>query len=89
MTDVFLSDTQLELRGRVREYLSKEVLPAAEKIDRDDVIPEALVKKLLAPPLRLTALSVPKDYNGMGLSTLDACVVAEQVGYACPALIPL
>ncbi len=89
MTDVFLTDAQIKLRGQTRDYMAQEVTPLAEKIDRDDVVPETLVRKLLAPPLRLTAMSVPKDYNGMGLSTLDVCVVAEQVGYACPALIPL
>ncbi len=89
MTDVFLTDAQIKLRGQTRDYMAQEVTPIAEKIDRDDVVPETLVRKLLAPPLRLTAMSVPKDYNGMGLSTLDVCVVAEQVGYACPALIPL
>jgi acyl-CoA dehydrogenase len=89
MTDVFLSESQINLRDQTRDYMAKEVIPLAGKIDRDDVIPEVLVKKLLAPPLRLTAISVPKSYNGMGSSTLDVCVVAEQVGYACPALIPL
>ncbi len=89
MTDVFLSEAQEKLREQAKEYMAKEVIPAAEKIDNDDVIPEALVKKLLGPPLRLTGISVPKEYNGMGASTIDACVVAEQVGYACPALIPL
>jgi alkylation response protein AidB-like acyl-CoA dehydrogenase len=89
MTDVFLSESQLKLREQVREYLAKEVSPFVEKIDHDDTIPESLIKKLLGEPVRLTALSVPKTYNGMGLSTLDVCVVAEEVGYVCPALIPL
>lgn len=89
MTDVFLSESQIKLRDQTRDYMAQEVIPLAETIDHDDVIPETLIKKLLSAPLRLTALSVPKAYNGMGLSTLEACVVAEQVGYACPALIPL
>ncbi len=89
MADVFLTESQIKLRDQAREYMAKEVAPLAEKIDHDDVIPETLIKKLLGEPLRLTAMSVPKAYNGMGLSTMDVCVVAEQVGYACPALIPL
>ncbi len=89
MTDVFLTDAQIKLRDQTRDYMAQEVIPLAKTIDHDDVIPETLIKKLLSPPLRLTALSVPRAYNGMGLSTLEACVVAEQVGYACPALIPL
>lgn len=89
MTDVFLTETQLRLREQTREFMAKEVTPLTQKIDQDDIIPDALVKKLLAEPVRLTALSVPKSYDGLGMSTLDVCVVAEQVGYACPALIPL
>ncbi|MGB9735020.1 MAG: acyl-CoA dehydrogenase family protein [bacterium] len=89
MTEVFLSEAQLKLRDQTREYMAEEVIPLAEKIDNDDVIPETLIKKLLGEPIRLTALSVPKNYNGKGLGTLEVCIVAEEVGYACPALIPL
>ncbi len=89
MADVFLNESQIKLREQARAYMAQEVTPLAERIDRDDVVPETLIKNLLAPPLRLTAMSIPKDYNGMGLSTLDVCIVAEEVGYACPALIPL
>lgn len=89
MTDVLLSDAQTKLRDVTRDYLQQEVIPRAAAIDRDDVIPEPLIRKLLGDPLRLTALSVPREYGGLGLSTMDVCIVAEQVGYACPALIPL
>lgn len=89
MTDVFLSDVQIKLRNQTKDYMAREVIPLSEKIDQDDVISETLIEKLLAPPMRLTALSVPKEYGGMELSTLDICIIAEQVGYACPALIPL
>lgn len=89
MTEVFLSESQILLRDQTREYISKEVIPLAEKIDQADLIPDTLIKKLLNEPLRLTALSVPKNYNGLGYSTMDVCIVAEEVGYACPALIPL
>ncbi len=89
MVDVFLNDMQISLRDQARDYMTKEVIPLAEKIDHDDVIPASLIKKLLGEPMRLSAMSVPKGYSGMGLSTLDVCVVAEEIGYACPALIPL
>ncbi len=89
MTDVMLNGAQEKLRDMTREYLTQEVLPHTAAIDRDDIIPEPLIRKLLGEPLRLTALSVPREYDGMGLGTMDVCIVAEQVGYACPALIPL
>ncbi len=89
MTDIFLTDSQIKLRNDVHDYMTNEVLPYVQKIDEDDVIPQQLIKKLLANPLRLTALSVPKAYDGMNQSTLETCIVAEEVGYICPALIPL
>ncbi|HME55784.1 MAG TPA: acyl-CoA dehydrogenase family protein [Candidatus Lokiarchaeia archaeon] len=88
MSDIFLNPDQLQLREQYRELVKDEILPHVKEIDEKDVIPRELVKKLAEEPFRLPALSVPKEYGGLGLSVLDVCVIAEEIGFGCPALIP-
>ena len=68
--------------------MTKDIIPHVKKIDQTDVIPHELVKKLVSPPFNLTSLSVPKKYGGQELGILDVCLIAEEIGYGCPALIP-
>src|SRR5271157_3389083 len=88
MSDVFLTPEQLLLREQYRELAKNEIMPYVKDIDEKDVIPQELVARLAGDPFRLPALSVPKEYGGLGLSVLDVCVIAEEIGAVCPALIP-
>lgn len=88
MADTFYTPEQKKLQQTYREAVAEHILPEVRNIDETDHIPKDLVKKLIAPPFSLTALSVPKAYGGLEIDKLSVCVIAEEIGYGCPALIP-
>lgn len=85
---MFLTKDELELREEYRELVRREVAPFVEEIDEKDVVPRALVEKLVKPPFSLTALSIPPEFGGLGHGAVKVGLVAEELGHACPALIP-
>lgn len=89
MIDAFLTDEQKALRAKYRELVAEYVIPRAKEIDEKDRIPKDLLEKLTKEPFRLPALSVPKRFGGLELSQLEVGLIGEELGYGCPALIPL
>jgi len=88
MAEIFYTKRQLKLRDKYRKAVREIIIPEVEKIDATDVIERPLVKKLISPPLSLSSLSVPKKYGGLEMSKVDVCIIAEEIGYGCPAMIP-
>ena len=88
MAETFYSKEQLELRDKYRALVKEHIVPAARDIDEKDRIPKELVQKLVKPPFSLTALSVPKKYGGLELPKVNVCIIAEEIGYGLPCLIP-
>jgi alkylation response protein AidB-like acyl-CoA dehydrogenase len=88
MAETFYSKKQLKLRDRYRKAVREIIAPEVVEIDATDVIKRPLVEKLISPPLSLSKLSVPRKYGGLEMSKLDVCIVAEEIGYGCPAMIP-
>lgn len=88
MAEIFYSKKQLRLRDKYRKAVREIIKPEVEEIDATDVIKQPLVEKLISPPLSLSILSVPKKYGGLEMSKVDVCIIAEEIGYGCPAMIP-
>jgi butyryl-CoA dehydrogenase len=84
VSDVFLSDEENVFCEEVREFVAAEIAPRAEEIDRHDRVPEEVFKALNA----YTTLTYPLEYGGGGRGETYACLVVEEVGAACPALVP-
>jgi alkylation response protein AidB-like acyl-CoA dehydrogenase len=84
MTDVFLTDEERAFQGQVADFVAKEIAPRAEEIDRNDQVPDEVFKALNA----YTTISYPPEYGGGGKGETHACIVVEEVGAACPALVP-
>ncbi len=89
MAEVFFTEEQKKLRDHYRELVREYVLPRVKEIDEKNAIPQDLLPRLTTEPFHLNALSVPKKYGGLELGKLDVCIIAEEIGYGCPALIPL
>lgn len=83
-----LSSKHEKLREEVKRFVEEEIIPRAREIDEKDAVPRELIDKLTKPPLRLTALSIPKKYGGLELDELSICVIAEEVGAGYAAFIP-
>ena len=88
MAWTFYSEEQRALAMRYRQTAREYIIPRGAEVDQNDRIPPDLFEKLTNPPFSLTALSVPKRFGGLGLSKAEVCIVAEEMGYALPCLVP-
>ncbi len=84
MTDVFLTREEGAFKEEIAEFVANEIAPRAEEIDRNDQVPAEIFEALNA----YTAITYPRDYGGGGKGETYACIVVEEVGAACPALVP-
>jgi alkylation response protein AidB-like acyl-CoA dehydrogenase len=84
MTDVFLTDPERAFQEEVAGFVAREIAPRAKEIDRQDQVPDEVFKALNA----YTTLTYPREYGGGGKGETYACIVVEEVGAACPALVP-
>ena len=72
-----LTDEQKLLKKTVREFARQEIDPVAEEIDRQNRVPDALIKKMA--DLKLLGMTVPEESGGAGMSTLDCVLAIEQL----------
>jgi len=76
-----LDETLEQVRGSVREFAEKEVLPRAEGIHRrDEDIPEELIGKMGA--LGYFGLSIPEAYGGFEMGHLAMLLTTEELSRA-------
>ena len=88
MAWTFYTDEQRALAERYREAAKEHIGPRVREVEQNDRVPADLLERLAAPPLSLTALSVPKHLGGPGFGKVEVCIVAEEIGYALPCLAP-
>ena len=79
--DFELDSEQLSLQDTARRFARDEVAPVAAHYDETAEFPRALIEK--AWQLGLLNTVVPEAYGGLGLSSLDSCLITEQVAWAC------
>jgi alkylation response protein AidB-like acyl-CoA dehydrogenase len=84
MTDVCLTKEERAFQEEVAEFVTRQIAPRAEEIDRQDRVPDEVFEALNA----YTTLTYPQEYGGSGKGETYACIVVEEVGAACPALVP-
>lgn len=81
MIDFTLSEEQQALRDLAREFAQKEMAPVAAYYDRSEEFPWPVQKK--AHSLGLMNISVPEEYGGGGLGSLEDCLVSEELAAGC------
>src|SRR5437899_4304319 len=67
-----------ELTRSVRDFTEAEIEPIWRKIEDDDEIPGAVLKK--AGGLGLFGLTIPEEYGGLGLPMLAKALVYQELG---------
>lgn len=82
--DFKLTEEQMSLRDKAREFAINEVLPVARKYDESEEFPMEVIKK--AHEAGLLNLGIPKKYGGPGYGLLDSCLVVEEISAACPGI---
>ena len=79
-----LTEDQLAIQKKAREFAINEVLPVAQKYDESEEFPLPVIKK--AWNRGLLNLSIPKQYGGLGYGLLESCIVVEEMSSACPGI---
>ena len=75
-----LGDDVAALREAVREFARREIAPRAAQIDRDNLFPTDLWKKL--GDLGVHGLTVPEEYGGTELGYVAHMVAMEEISRA-------
>jgi len=73
------ADVQM-LQQSVRRFVRAELDPISEQVERDDRIPDHVVRGMRE--LGLFGLAIPQEYGGLGLSAVGQCAVMEELSRA-------
>ena len=76
------TDTHVQLRSMLRDFVKNEVEPQALEYDRTESFNLPLLKQL--GDLGLLGLTVEEEYGGSGLDATAVALVHEEVSYSDP-----
>jgi acyl-CoA dehydrogenase len=79
-----LTEEQKMIQQLARDFARNEIAPVAEHYDKTHEYPWPVVKK--AQELGLTAMPVPEEYGGLGLSLFEEIVVTEELAWGCSGM---
>lgn len=79
-----LTEEQKMIQQLARDFSRNEIAPVAEHYDQSHEFPWPVVKK--AQELGLTAMPVPEEYGGLGLSLFEEVLVAEELAWGCSGM---
>ena len=79
-----LSEEQIMIRDLAREFARNEIAPVAEHYDQTHEFPWPVIKK--AQELGLTAMIIPEEYGGLGLSSFEECLVGSELSWGCSGI---
>ncbi len=72
-----LTDFQREILATVRQFVDKEIIPHAAKLEQEDAYPQDIVDGM--KEMGLFGLTIPEEYGGIGESLLTYALVVEQI----------
>lgn len=75
--NALVTDAQLALTKKVREFAEEEVKQVILKYDEAEEFPAEIIKKL--GDLNVFGMQVPKEYGGQGMDTLSYIMVVEEL----------
>ncbi|MBD3350030.1 MAG: acyl-CoA dehydrogenase [Candidatus Lokiarchaeota archaeon] len=84
MLDFTLTEEQLKLQKKARDFALNEILPVSHYFDEHDQMPLFLLKK--AHELGLQNLNIEKEYGGPGLGLIESALVVEEISAADAAM---
>jgi len=80
-----LTETQQEYLEMAEKFTKEEIIPVAAHYDRTGEYPWEVLKKAHANGLM--NLHIAEEYGGMGLGTLDGCLITEKMAYGCTGIM--
>ncbi len=76
-------DTLDQLLDTIRRFVRNRLMPLEEQVASTDQIPESVISEMRE--LGLFGLTIPEEYDGLGLNTEEECKVAIELGYTSAA----
>jgi acyl-CoA dehydrogenase len=76
-------ETREQLITSVRRFVSERLVPLEDKVARDDLVPDDVVRDLRE--LGLFGMSIPAEYGGLGLTMEEEVLVCFELGQTSPA----
>ncbi|WP_019808275.1 acyl-CoA dehydrogenase family protein [Saccharomonospora halophila] len=80
VADPFTTPERVELRGTVRRFVEREVVPYLDEWERQGELPRSLHRR--AGEIGLLGISFPEEVGGSGGDYLDALTVTEEIHQA-------
>jgi acyl-CoA dehydrogenase len=84
MFDPTHSEEQEALIETARKFVAERVIPVAGEYDESGEMPLPVFEA--AFELGLMNVEIPEAYGGLGLSTLEGCMIAEELAYGCAGI---
>ncbi len=84
MIDFSLTDEQKNIQKKARDFAQEYMLPYASYYDKTGEFPIPIIKK--AWEAGLMNLGIPKEYGGLGLGLVDACIAVEEFAAGCAGM---
>ncbi|MEP6622186.1 MAG: acyl-CoA dehydrogenase family protein [bacterium] len=75
-----LTETQLEVQRLARSFAASEIVPNADKWDRDSCFPVSVAHRM--GELGFLGMLIPETYDGLGLDTLTYLLALEEIAAA-------
>src|SRR2546426_12398438 len=79
--DFSLTDEQQRLVETARKFIREKIIPVAQKLDEHGTFPKEICEQ--AWEIGLMNVELPQEVGGLGLSTLDHVLMAEEGNYGC------
>ncbi len=73
-----MSEQGEELRRTTREFIERELEPAADRVEAEDRVPQPLLDRLAE--LGYFGLTIPEEYGGLGLALNDYLAIVHEFG---------
>ena len=84
MIDFSLSDDQKQLRDLAREFARDVIASKAREHDDSGEFPMEICRQ--AWELGLMNIHIPEAYGGLGLTSTDGCLIAEELAAGCSGI---
>jgi acyl-CoA dehydrogenase len=84
MVDFEWTEEMKALKDLAHKFAEKEMIPKAPEFDKTGEFPEEIVKKAYEVGLMNTV--IPEAYGGGGLTSLETCVITEELAWGCAGM---
>ncbi|MCD6310415.1 MAG: acyl-CoA dehydrogenase family protein [Candidatus Eremiobacteraeota bacterium] len=76
-----LSEQEIEIREKAREFALKHVAPFVDELDREERFPNEILAKMAEEGF--LGIFFPREYGGTGGGVVELCIATEEIARVC------